>query len=339
MSGAMISRVPVHILTGFLGSGKTSLLRRILQEPVFADTAVIINEFGEVGLDHLLVRELAEDVVLLASGCICCALKDDLSASLQDLHRGAMLGEIPRFNRIVVETTGLADPLPILRVLNVDSQLQKHFDAGQVATTVDLVNGLHTLDEYNEAIQQIAAADCIVFTKGDMARAVDLERLSQRVAALNPTARQRTSSRNEAVDATIFETSSARKQADWHSFAISPGQHQLAMSAAGIASFVITLDRPVERDDFIDWLELLLASRGNSILRVKGYLWATGHDRPLAIQGVQHVLDRPEPLAEWPSAAQQSQLVFIAKHLTKRAIERSLEAKLPTPADLQLPES
>src|SRR5579884_1698175 len=157
-----ISPIPVHVLTGFLGSGKTTLLRKLLADPALADTAVIINEFGEVGLDHLLVRELSEDVVLLASGCVCCALKDDLTATLAELQHAAATGEIPHFDRVVLETTGLADPLPIMRVLRLDARVTRHFALGQVATTVDAVHGLHTLESYGEAVQQIAASDCLI---------------------------------------------------------------------------------------------------------------------------------------------------------------------------------
>ena len=320
MSGASI---PVHVLTGFLGSGKTTLLRHLLAEPALADTAVVINEFGEVGLDHLLVRELAEDVVLLSSGCVCCALKDDLNATLMDLLRAARVAEIPYFSRVVLETTGLADPLPIVRLLRVDARLTRSFRLGNVITSVDAVNGLHTIEQYAEAVQQIAAADRLVVTKTDLATLRDVERLNARVLEINPTTTRLTSTRDHPLTSEdLFGTVSAQR--DWAALDALSSDRHLATSATGISAFTITLDAHVDFDDFIDWLDLLLARRGNSILRVKGYLAAIGYDRPYAIQGVQQVLDRPEPMRDWPSAAHRTQLVFIAKHVTRRAIENAL---------------
>lgn len=315
--------IPVNLLTGFLGSGKTTLLRHLLADPALADTAVVVNEFGEVGLDHLLVRELAEDVVLLSSGCVCCALKDDLGTTLIDLQRAASVGEIPHFSRVVIETTGLADPMPIVRLLRVDTRLARFCRLGQVTTTVDAVNGLHTIEQYAEAVQQIAAADCLVATKTDLTPPHEVARLNERLLALNPTARRLTSARNcPPTGDDLFGAGAPMR--DWTAIETLPHGGHLASHSAGVSAFTVTLEDPVDLDDFVDWLGLLLASRGDSILRVKGYLAAIGHDRPLAIQGVQHVLDRPEPMREWPNAAPRTQLVFIAKHLTQRAIENAL---------------
>ena len=315
--------IPVNVLTGFLGSGKTTLLRHALSLPALADTAVIINEFGEVGLDHLLVRELAEDVVLLASGCVCCALKDDLSATLRDLLRAASVGEIPPFSRVVLETTGLADPLPIMRLLQVDRQLARWYRLGQVITSVDGVNGLQSLVRYAEATQQVAAADCIIVTKTDLPTSQDLDLLSKRLAAVNPTALLLEAARDRAAIGERLIATAAMER-DWASLELLPDGDHLASSPTGVSSFTIEIDRSVDLDDFVDWLDLLLSSRGDSILRVKGYITAIGHDRPLAIQGVQHVLDRPEPMPDWPGEPNRTQLVFITKLVTKRAIENAL---------------
>lgn len=322
------SLIPVHVLTGFLGSGKTSLLRKLLSDPRLADTAVLINEFGEVGLDHLLVRGLTEDVVLLSSGCVCCALSDDLSATLADLYRAQMTGEIPAFARVVLETTGLADPLPIIRLLRMDSRLKSFFALGQVVTTVDAVNALHTMEIYGEAVQQVAAADSLIITKTDMATEVEIERILQHIIAINPTARRLSYGRSDQPDSNELFARSGESRDRTGLVSLQQGDH-LATSA-GISSFVITLDKSVDRETFIDWLDLLLATRGDSILRVKGYLAANGYHTPLLIQGVQHILDRPEPMKDLPESAPLTQLVFIAKHVTKTAIERSIKSLLAT---------
>jgi G3E family GTPase len=322
------SLIPVHVLTGFLGSGKTSLLRKLLSDPRLADTAVLINEFGEVGLDHLLVRGLTEDVVLLSSGCVCCALSDDLSSTLADLCRARMAGEIPAFARVVLETTGLADPLPIIRLLRMDSRLKSFFAVGQVVTTVDAVNALHTMEIYGEAVQQVAAADSLIITKTDMATEVEIERILRHIIAINPTARRLSYGRSDQPDSNeLFARSGESRD---RTGLVSLQQSDHLATSAGISSFVITLDKSVDLETFIDWLDLLLASRGDSILRVKGYLAANGYHTPLLIQGVQHILDRPEPMKDSPESAPPTQLVFIAKHVTKTAIERSIKSLLAT---------
>ena len=324
------SLIPVHVLTGFLGSGKTSLLRKLLSDPQLGDTAVVINEFGEVGLDHLLVRGLTEDIVLLSSGCVCCALSDDLSATLADLCRARMAGEIPAFARVVLETTGLADPLPIIRLLRMDSRLKSFFAVGQVVTTVDAVNALHTMEIYDEAMQQVAAADSLIITKTDMATEVGIERILQHVIAINPTARRLSYGRSDQPDSNELFGRSGEANRDRTGLVSLQQSDHLATSAAGISTFVISLDKSVDLDSFIDWLDLLLASRGDSILRVKGYLAANGYHTPLLIQGVQHILDRPEPMQDWAERGPPTLLVFIAKHVTKTAIERSIKSLLAT---------
>ncbi len=321
--------LPVHVLTGFLGSGKTSLLRKLLSDPRLSDTAVLINEFGEISLDHLLVRDLKEDVVLLSSGCVCCALKDDLRSTLEDLHRAMAAGEIPVFARVVLETTGLADPLPIMRLLRTDAGLLRYFQLGQVTTTVDGVNGLRTMDSYPEAVQQAAAADCFVITKTDVANDSDIQALLRRIATVNPTARNLQYGRGKDPDSDAVFSASQDTSHDRKQLAELAGGEHLATSAAGVSSFVITLDEPVQVEAFIDWLDLLLASRGDSILRVKGYLAAKDHNRPLMIQGVQHTLDPLEPMKSCPEGGPPTQIVFIAKHVTKTAIERSIRSLLP----------
>lgn len=333
--------VPVHVLTGFLGSGKTSLLRKLLADPGMSDTVVLINEFGEIGLDHLLVRELTEDVVLLSSGCVCCALKDDLSGTLSDLRASVAAGELPQFGRVVLETTGLADPLPIVQLLRSDVRLARAFELAQVVTTVDGVNGLHTAERFSESAQQIAAADFLIVTKTDVADAAEVERLGRHLSALNPTAQQLSCGRNDRLPSDMIFARPEASHSAQKAFVCLPAGDHLATSAAGVSSFVIATDQPVDLDAFIDWLDLLLASRGDSILRVKGYLATNGSDCPLVIQGVQHILDRPETMRDWPDGRPCTKLVFIARHLTRTAVERSFQSLLPAsaPPASQLPAS
>lgn len=319
-------RIPVHVLTGFLGSGKTTFLRHLLGEPELADTAVIINEFGEVGLDHLLMREVSEDAVLLSSGCLCCAVRDDLVSTLADLLAMVRRGEVAPFRRVVVETTGLADPAPIMQAVMSDIKLRRGYRAGSIVATVDGVSGANSIGSFAEAVQQVALADCVVITKSDLVEPWRLDALGQEVGKLNPQVRQLVSSRSSMPGAgDIF-----RYDEDWEprhfEMAETPmaGQH-----SDGIETFAVEIDREVDWPAFVDWLELLLAGRGQSILRVKGLLAVKGDPRPVVIHGVQHVVYPPEYLPRWPQDAARGWLVFIARNLSRSAIVRSLPSTFP----------
>lgn len=311
----------MHILTGFLGSGKTTFLRHLLNEPDFADTAVVINEFGEVGLDHLLVREVSEDAVLLSSGCLCCAVRDDLVSTLVDMMEMVRHGEVPPFRRVVVETTGLADPAPIMQAVMSDLRLRRAYCAGNIVSTVDGVSGADTIARFAEAVQQVALADCVVVTKSDLAEPWRLDALRNDIAAINPAVGQLVSSKPKFPAChEIFEQAGA--QAPRHlalSEAPLSGRH-----SNGIETFTVTIDRPVHWPAFVDWLELLLASRGRSILRVKGLLSVMDDPRPVVIHGVQHVVYPPEYLPRWPDGTSTGWLVFIARDLSRSAIENAL---------------
>ncbi len=321
------SRLHVHVLTGFLGSGKTTLLRHLLQSPSLRDTAVIINEFGEIGLDHLLVQELKEDVVLLSSGCLCCTVRDDLLSTLLDLRRSADCGEIPAFSRVVVETTGLADPLPMMQAIINEKRVARAYRLGNVLTTIDAVNGSETIGRYREAAQQVAAADLLLLTKTDLPNSSERE-LAERLAEINPTAPCFESRPDRFPSADDLLRESADESALPRS--LNRMRSHDAHHHSDISTFVVARDEPINLSSFIDWLELLLASRGDSILRVKGYVAAIGYDLPLVIQGVQHTVYKPEPLAFWPNEERRSELVFIARNLTRTAIERSLDSVLGT---------
>lgn len=324
------TRSPVHILTGFLGSGKTTLLRHLLASQDLADTAVIINEFGEVGLDHLLVREVAEDVVLLSSGCLCCSVKDDLVSTLAELHAMKRAGKIPAFSRVVVETTGLADPAPIMQAVLSEKRLTAHYRLGHVVTAVDAVNGSRTLDRHPEARSQLANADRLIVTKTDLAD-TDYSNLVTQLQAMNPSACLLISAKAQIPASRIlgeaeggFNRPQVPNLADNEHAYLGPVQ-QPSLHDHSIRTFTVKVKHAIDWPDFVDWLELLLVSRGDSILRVKGLLAIVGDDRPVVVQGVQHVLYPVEHLAAWPDPAKYpGWIVFIARDLTPRAIQDSL---------------
>ena len=357
-AGAADTRTPVHVLTGFLGSGKTTLLRHLLADPAMADTAVVINEFGEVGLDQLLVREVVEDVILLSSGCLCCTVRDDLLSTLADLDRMRHSGAIPHYSRAVIETTGLADPAPIMQAILSDRQLAQRDRRGQGVTAVGGVNGARTIAAHREARQQLAMADRVVVTKCDLIGAAERHVLIDELAALNPNAAIGSSDGNGSAAGALFAGTGAgwqraepmRPASVSASASASAGsgkhehehehnhdhdrattdadaRHAAPVHDGSIGTFTVALHEPVRWDAFVDWLELLLISRGDSILRVKGLLRVQGDARPVVVQGVQHVLYPPEYLPAWPPASPQNGwLVFIARDLTQASIEASLRA-------------
>ncbi len=310
-------RIPVHVLTGFLGSGKTTLLRHLLAGDGFADTAVIINEFGEVGLDHHLARRAEGDVVLLDSGCLCCALRDDLVSTLARLLRLAEAGEVPAFSRVVVETTGIADPMPICEAVLSDRRLGG-YRLGEVVTAVDPLTASATFAGEPVAAGQVAAADRLVLTKADLATPDELAAMQTQLMAMNGGADIVTSSATALPPAAALFDDSAASQRRFTAVTTDGSPH------AGISTFGIDLDSPVDWDRFVAWLDLLLGARGSQLLRLKGVLAVTGRDRPLVIQCVRHVVHAPRELESWPAGKGHSHLTFIAHDLTRSAVQGSL---------------
>jgi len=335
-------RRPVHVLTGFLGSGKTTLLRHLLADPGLADTAVVINEFGEVGLDHLLVRDVAGEAVLLGAGCVCCTVREDLAGTLATLDGLAAAGDIPAFARVVVETTGIADPLPILGTVTGDRVTTPRYRPGAVVAAVDAVSGAATLARDETARAQVAVADRLVLTKTDLVAPHVLDALRVALADLAPDADVLTSSAvapppADALLAPPGDPAGIRRRTG----PAGPADH------GGIGRFTVTLDWPVDLDAFLEWLHLLLIARGARVLRVKGLLAVTGRPGPAVIQGVQHTVFPPDRLDAWPDDGQPG-LVFITRGLPPTGIVRSLGemlgvgaraagrqdgAALPAPAD------
>ena len=306
---------PVTLLTGFLGSGKTTLLRRLLRDPALRDTAVIINEFGEVALDHLLVERLDGETVLLGSGCLCCTVRGELAATMRDLHSRRERGSVPMFRRLVIESTGLADPFPVLSTLRADPVLRHHFCAAGVVTTVDAVNGLMQLDRYVELMRQAAIADVIALTKTDIAVDDAVFPLQARLGALNPLAPLfRVADGPLPVNALLAAGRSPFKAV---------GEPDGTVAHAKAHAFSIVAEEPMDWSSFGVWLTMLLNRHGARILRVKGLLALRGEARPVAVHGVQSLVYAPAHLDAWPDGDRRSRLVFIVEDLDPKLIRRS----------------
>jgi G3E family GTPase len=350
--------VPVTLLTGFLGAGKTTLLNHLLQQPEMAGTAVLINEFGEIGLDHLLVETLDGDAVLLQAGCLCCTIRGDLAAALQRLAERAATTPL---RRVVIETTGLADPLPILQTLMADPAIGRHFLLDGVVTLVDAVHGLTTLDRQPEALRQAAVADRLLVSKADLAGEAALRALRERLREINPGAPLLLAAQGVVAPAELLGCGPfdpAAKSADlrqwldaerWaaaeahghhdhghddhdhghghvhhhvHGAAPDPNRH-----GAGIQAFCLRFDTPLPWDGLATWLEVLSATRGDSVLRIKGILDLQDQDRPVIVHGVQGTWHRPTLLPAWPEGQpRRSSLVFILRDLPRQVIEEGLAA-------------
>lgn len=319
---------PVTLITGFLGSGKTTLLQRLLLDPALADTAVLINEFGEIGLDHHLLERIDETMVMLQSGCVCCTIRGELSVAIRDLHSRREHGALPPFRRLVIESTGLADPFPILSTVRSDPLLHHHFALGNVITTVDAVNGMRQLQVQPESIKQVAVADRLILTKTDLADRYTAERLIEQLHRINPEAPLWRSSEG-AIDAeTLLEPSFNRAgifpSPDWRD--ASGDGRQSHHHADDISTLALSFDEPIDWTRFGIWLTMLLHRYGNELLRVKGVLNIADAETPVAIHAVQHLVHPPRHLGMWPDTERRSRLVFIARGLDPAAIERSFRA-------------
>jgi len=309
---------PVNLLTGFLGSGKTTLLRRLLDSPGLSGTAVLINEFGEVGLDHHLIQRINETVVLLRSGCLCCTIRGELAQAIRDLHSRRERGLVPAFGRLVVESTGLADPFPILSTLKADPVLRHHFRAGAVITTVDAMNGLSQIENYAESVRQIAVADRLVLTKTDLADEFTAATLLAGVRRINPDAPVIRAGERDLDASALLDTAAFR------TFPMC--DDAIPAHAERIRAFVVTVDEPIDWTAFALWLTMLLNRHGDQVLRVKGILNLAGEVAPIAIHGVQYLVHNPVHMAAWPDADRRSRVVFIVNGLDPDLIRRSLSA-------------
>jgi len=304
--------LPTTVLTGFLGSGKTTLLRRALASPAFADTAVIVNEIGEIAIDHHLVDYVEGAVLELPGGCLCCAVREDLARTLRDLFDRRDAGEIRAFRRVVIETTGLADPAPILFTLGADIALDGRLHLGRVVTVVDAVTGADALARFPEAARQAALADALVISKTDLAAPPPA--LEAALAALNPNAERIIGAAASNPGSVMF--ASARRPATE-----SPPTEPTAVHSHGIDSFAVILAGAMTRLDFARTLGGLASERGTDLLRVKGIVeFSDRPGRPAVVQGAQHAIFPPEWLDDWPDSDRRSRLVFIVHDIPRNEI-------------------
>jgi G3E family GTPase len=304
------ARIPVTVVTGFLGAGKTTLLRRFLASPEGQGTAVIVNEFGTVGIDDALVRDSAEETVLLGNGCVCCITRTDLQAALRRLVFDRERGTVPPFGRVVIETSGLADPGPILQTFSTDRALGGEFHIDVVLTVADAVTGERTLDTAAEARKQAIFADRLVISKSDLAAVSAVERLTQRLRQLNPRAAIDIAV-NGALDPQRIVTPAPGERSGF----IAEAEH-----SDGIASFVVEQEKPVEWLTFARTMETLIALRGADLLRVKGLLNVAGCQGPVVVQYVQHLAHPPVELETWPDGNRNSRVVFITRNISEREV-------------------
>ncbi len=319
---------PVNVVTGFLGSGKTTLLQRLLRSPELSDVAVLVNEFGEVGLDHHLLQGVAESTLLLENGCVCCAVRGDLQKALRDLLSRRTRGEVPQFRRVVIETSGLADPAPIVYTLLSEAVLRHHFRLSGIITTVDAVNGASQLAGFAEAVKQVSMADRLVVTKADLSDPASLATLHARLRALNRSARilESTAIRDDVhqilTDDIYDGEGKFREASHWTAVEIQEGAaHD---HTTGVESFVAIFEHPLDWTAFGVWASMLLHRHGADVLRLKGLLNVAGVPTPVLINAVQHMVHPPSHLEQWPDADRRSRLVFIVRGLQRARIERSL---------------
>jgi G3E family GTPase len=336
--------IPILVLTGFLGAGKTTLLNGWVRSATFADAAVVINEFGEIGIDHLLVEQAVGTMLTLSSGCLCCTVRGDLITTLEDLIRRRDNGRIPPFNRLVIETTGLADPAPILNTIMFHPYLPMRYRLDSVVTVVDALHGLATIADRDEALKQVAVADTLVLTKTDLALdGTDRSALTTRLAELNPAARILDAAAGGATVSAILddglfdldkrqdqvrtwlnpETYAAESPHD-HDHHDNDGHHHDANRHDDhIRAFCLTSEAPLDPTAFQMFIDLVRGTHGAKLLRVKGIVaLADDPAHPLVIHGVQHYFHPPHRLGGWPDADHRSRLVFIVRDLDSMVLQK-----------------
>jgi G3E family GTPase len=355
-----MDRIWVTLITGFLGSGKTTLLNTLLHHPAMNQAAVIVNEFGEIGIDYDLIEQSNEQVVQLANGCLCCSVKGDLIDTFRDLYIQRNAGVIPHFDRVVIETTGIADPMPILQLVFTNPMIMNHYTLDGVVTTVDAINGLSSLERFPECVKQAAIADRLIVTKVDMVESdagkETVAALRDRLRALNPAAEIIETATEEIDPEDLFGTGmfdAETKQIDLQSW-IDPALYDAAADTPGanrdaepddaarayyaehghtpeedhnhgnVNSFCITRDEPMSLDMLRMFLEGLSGEAGPDLLRVKGIVNVRGEERPAVIQGAQLIFHSLDWLPVWPGEDRRTRIVFITHGLDKSYVEDTL---------------
>ncbi len=343
-------RIPVTLLTGFLGSGKTTLVNALLRHPDLADTAVIVNEFGAIALDHLLITSADDNVVLLGAGCLCCAAQGSLRETLADLFVRRVNGEVPKFRRVLIESSGLADPGPIINQLAFDSLARAEFELAQVVTVVDATNARDQLEHYPEAMQQVALADLLLISKADLAAPQLVAALQEQLIALNPTASQVIAARGEVAIAAhgegdplriLHTATTSRHGPHWLATTSTAnpqarggearqggylGVRTHANHTRGVRSIAARLDRPVSWSGLAAWMALTSDAFGRDLLRVKGIVAMAEPGTPVVVHAVAGQFHSPERLPHWPDDDHDSRIVVIARNIDPARLELSLKA-------------
>jgi G3E family GTPase len=351
-----IEPIPLNVFTGFLGAGKTTLLNRLLKDPALADTAVLVNEVGEIGIDHNLYEILDDDIVLLSSGCLCCAVRGDLVNSLENLLRARDNGRCSAFRRVVIETTGIADPASVLHVLMTHPYIMLRYRLDGVVTLIDAVNGMRTLDNHEEAVKQAAVADRIVITKSDLVEDTSvLDELRSRLAKLNPAAilLEGKVRAEDLINAGLYNPDRKipdvarwlREEAviaaeedghhghDHHGHSHHDHNHdRVSRHDASIKVFSIATDKPIPLSTLEMFLDLMRSAHGDKILRMKGIVrLADDPERPVVLHVVQHLMHPPARLEAWPDEDRRSRLVCVTKDLPPDMVRRMFDAFLGVP--------
>ena len=336
----LAGKIPVTLVTGFLGSGKTTLISKLLLHPDMRRVAVVINEIGEIGIDHDLVTLSSENITLLANGCICCSVRTDLQETLRDLFAQRRVGEVFDFDRVIVETTGLADPAPVVQTLASDTLLAAHYRLDGLITLVDGLHGVGQIDQQTEAVKQIAIADKILVTKTDLTSADHLETLCGRIRQLNSQSpiefiRQGEVDPKRLIDLGLSSSRASLKTLQFLGEALTDdavsadgagrylGQRSAAHNAA-VKTLSLRFTEPFEWLSFSSALELLTTLRGPDLLRMKGIVNVEGD--PVVVQGVQHIIETPVKMDRWPSEDKDSRLVFIVRNMELEVIRNLFQA-------------